>query len=179
MSYEIGGVQYVAVAAGWGGGGWAFVPRYAAAYTYGNENRLFVFKLGGGPVKKPPPLPPLAVAPVPPPQAPGVTPETILKGQALFFANCAICHSNQLRSISPDLRRMPKAGTRPVHADRSEWIAHARRHAALGRHSFTGRCRCDPCLSDRLAGQTRTKELALKRAGKPLDAPSLAIMKSY
>jgi quinohemoprotein ethanol dehydrogenase len=51
MTYKVDGVQYVAVQAGWGGGGWGFVPPYAAAYAKGNANRLLVFKLGGGEVK--------------------------------------------------------------------------------------------------------------------------------
>ena len=43
MTYRVGGVQYVAVQTGWGGGGWGFVPPYAAAYAKGNANRLRVF----------------------------------------------------------------------------------------------------------------------------------------
>ena len=50
MTYKVDGVQYVAVQAGWGGGGWSFVPGYSAAYQRGNENRILVFKLGGGAV---------------------------------------------------------------------------------------------------------------------------------
>ncbi|MBY0393444.1 MAG: PQQ-dependent dehydrogenase, methanol/ethanol family, partial [Novosphingobium sp.] len=106
MTYQVNGVQYVAVMAGWGGGGFPFVPRYAAAYDRGNMNRLLVFKLGGGKVTLPPLLPPLEVAPEPPAQATGVTAETIARGQGLFFGNCAICHANRHRSITPDLRRM-------------------------------------------------------------------------
>ncbi len=33
MTYRVDGVQYVAVQAGWGGGGWGFVPGYAATYA--------------------------------------------------------------------------------------------------------------------------------------------------
>src|SRR5690606_6713632 len=33
MTYKVDGVQYVAVQTGWGGGGWGFVPPYAAAYA--------------------------------------------------------------------------------------------------------------------------------------------------
>lgn len=35
MTYMVDGVQYIAVATGWGGGGWGFVPGYAAAYGKG------------------------------------------------------------------------------------------------------------------------------------------------
>jgi mono/diheme cytochrome c family protein len=54
----------------------------------------------------PPELPPIEVTPPAPAQAPGVTPATIARGQALLFGNCVLCHANQHRSITPDLRRM-------------------------------------------------------------------------
>ena len=57
MTYRVDGVQYVAVQTGWGGGGWGFVPPYAAAYAKGNANRLLVFKIGGGEVPVPDDLP--------------------------------------------------------------------------------------------------------------------------
>ncbi len=178
-TYEVGGVQYVAIATGWGGGGWNFVPRYSAAYRYGNENRLLVFKLGGGPVFKPAPLPPLEVAPPPPPQDAGVTPATLAKGQGLFFGNCAICHSNQLRSISPDLRRMPPQvheafrdivlGGALVAGGMPRWNDLLSASDADAIHAY---------LID-LQAKARARELALQHAGKPLDAPSLAIMSNY
>src|SRR5690606_40028013 len=68
MTYKVNGVQYIAVQAGWGGGGWGFVPPYAAAYSKGNANRILVFKLGGGEVPVPDDLPPLQPAPEPPAQ---------------------------------------------------------------------------------------------------------------
>ncbi|HEU0203003.1 MAG TPA: PQQ-dependent dehydrogenase, methanol/ethanol family [Burkholderiaceae bacterium] len=105
MTYQIGGVQYVAVAAARGGGGWAQTQPTSAQYKYGNAGRILVFKLDGGAVTKPPPLT-HAPIPAPPPQKPGVTAQTIARGQALFMANCAICHSNQTGSNVADLRRM-------------------------------------------------------------------------
>ncbi len=108
MTYEVGGVQYVAIATGWGGGGWPYVPAYSAAYRYGNANRILVFRLGGAAVAVPRPLAPLGPPP-PPPQSAGVTAAMLAQGRGLFFQNCAICHSNQPRSISPDLLRMPSA----------------------------------------------------------------------
>ena len=47
----------------WGGGGWGFVPPYAAAYSKGNANRLLVFRLGGGAVPIPADLPPAGSSP--------------------------------------------------------------------------------------------------------------------
>src|SRR5688500_16953071 len=85
MTYRVDGVQYVAVQTGWGGGGWVFVPPYAAAYAKGNANRLLVFRIGGGDVPVPADLPALEPAPTPPAQLPGVTPQTIALGNALFL----------------------------------------------------------------------------------------------
>ena len=106
MTYRVGGVQYVAVMAAWGGGGWSFPHRTSASYKYGNQGRILVFRLDGGETPKPEPLPPLEPIPAAPAQEPGVTPQTIAQGNQIFMRNCAICHSNQYRSNAPDLRRM-------------------------------------------------------------------------
>ena len=45
MTYQIKGIQYIAIGTGWGGGGWPYVPRYSAAYRYGNANRIFSFSV--------------------------------------------------------------------------------------------------------------------------------------
>jgi quinohemoprotein ethanol dehydrogenase len=105
MTYRIGGVQYVAVAAARGGGGWGRTTATSAQYKYGNAGRILVFKLDGGAVSKPPPVKYTPI-PAPPPQEPSATAATIAQGQALFMANCAICHSNQTGSNVADLRRM-------------------------------------------------------------------------
>lgn len=179
MTYRVKGVQYVAVATGFGGGGWGYVPEYSAAYRYGNANRLLVFKLDGGPVKMPDPLPPLEVASAPPPQKAGVTPAMIAQGQGLFFQNCAICHSNQLRSTAPDLRRMQPATHEMF--------------GAIVRDGLLlpgGMPRWDDLLSvqdvDAIhawliaeQGALRARETKLKAAGKPLDAPSIAVMSNF
>jgi quinohemoprotein ethanol dehydrogenase len=179
MTYKVGGVQYIAVMAAWGGGGFPYVPPYAAAYTRGNAGRLLVFRLGGGPVPVPPLLGKLEVAPEAPPQAPGVTPDTIAQGKALFFTNCAICHSNQHRSITPDLRRM-QPGT----------------HDAFGKILLEGLLlpngmpRWDDVLKPNEVqaihaylieeqAKTRRDELEKTKRGIPLDAPSLAILSNY
>ena len=179
MTYKVKGVQYIAVMAAWGGGGYPYVPRYAAAYKRGNTGRLLVFKLDGGAVPIPPELPPLEVAPEPPRQAPGVTPETIAQGRGLFFANCAICHANQHRSITPDLRRM-QPGTHDafkaivldgalVPNGMPRWNDVLTPAEADALHAY---------LID-LQVATRRDELAKVRAGLPLDAPSLAILSNY
>jgi len=179
MTYELNGVQYVAVMAGWGGGGFPFVPRYSAAYDRGNLNRLLVFRLGGGKVEQPPLLPPLEVAPEPPAQVAGADAAMIARGQGLFFGNCAICHANRHRSITPDLRRML-----PVTHDMFRQIV------LDGVLVPGGMPRWDDILSPGDADaihaylidqqkQTRADELAKVKAGKPLDGPSLTILSNY
>jgi quinohemoprotein ethanol dehydrogenase len=179
MTYRVKGEQYVAVMAAWGGGGFPYVPRYAAAYTRSNEGRLLVFKLGGGPVPLPPALSPLEVAGPPPAQQPGVSAARIAEGQGLFFGNCVLCHSNQHRSITPDLRRMAPG----VHQQFSQIVLG-------GQLVPNGMPRWDDRLTPQqtdaihaylidLQKKTRAEELAKQRAGQPLDAPSLAILSNY
>lgn len=179
MTYRVNGVQYVAVMAAWGGGGFPYVPRYAAAYTRGNQGRLLVFRLDGSAVPLPPELPPMTVAPEAPKQAPGVTPETIAAGRTLFFSNCAMCHSNQHRSITPDLRRM-QPGTHGAF----------RQIVLEGLLLPNGMPRWDDVLKPADAdaihaylidaqAKTRADELEKQRRGVPLDSPSLAILSNY
>jgi quinohemoprotein ethanol dehydrogenase len=180
MTYRVKGVQYVAVMAAWGGGGYPYVPRYSAAYKRGNQGRLLVFKLGGGPVPIPAELPALEVAGAPPPQRPGVTPATIAKGQGLFFTvGCALCHANQHRSITPDLRRMQPA----THENFDKIV----REGLLVQN---GMPRWDDALSVEESqaihawliaeqAKVRTDELEKVKRGIPLDAPSLAILSNY
>ena len=179
MTYSVDGVQYVAVQTGWGGGGWGFVPPYAAAYSRGNANRLLVFKLGGGAVPVPALLPPLEPAPEPPAQAPGVTPEMIAQGGVLFTSNCTICHSNQPRAPLPDLRRM-QPGT---HAG-FEQIVLQGLLVPRGMPRWDDRLTPDQVraihayLID-LQGKLRQRELDLQRRGLPLDTQALTILTSY
>lgn len=179
MTYKVGDVQYLAVQTGWGGGGWGFVPSYAAAYAKGNANRLLVFRLGGGAVPVPTDLPALQPAPAPPAQLPGVTAETIAMGSALFNANCMLCHSNQPRAPLPDLRRM-QPGTHDVFDKivleglllpngMPRWDDLLKPDEVKAIHAF---------LIDE-QGKLRTRELQLQREGKPLDSRSLTILSSF
>jgi quinohemoprotein ethanol dehydrogenase len=103
MTYVVNGVQYVAVLAGTGGGGWNFWMPGNVAMERGNDNRILVFRLDGGTTPMPPLLP--AVAPLPEPPAQAGTAADIAAGAALFGRNCAGCHANAERSPVPDLRR--------------------------------------------------------------------------
>jgi quinohemoprotein ethanol dehydrogenase len=103
MSYEMNGVQYVAVMAGYGGGMlFKPFPPISAAYKYGNAGRIVTFKLDGGPVPKPAPV--NAAAPTEVPRADG-TPEQVLRGGILYSRYCSRCHVFG-RGLLPDLRRM-------------------------------------------------------------------------
>jgi quinohemoprotein ethanol dehydrogenase len=180
MTYRVKGVQYVAVMAAWGGGGFPYVPPYAAAYKRGNLGRLLVFKLGGGPVPIPAVLPAAEIAPEAPAQLPGANPATIARGQALFYSvGCALCHSNQHRSITPDLRRM-QPGTHDAF----------RKIVLEGLLVPNGMPRWDDLLKpddvDAIHAwlidaqiKVRKEELEKQKRGIPLDAPSAAILSNY
>jgi quinohemoprotein ethanol dehydrogenase len=103
MTYSVDGVQYIAVLAGIGGGGWNMWTPDKVASVRGNDNRILVFRLDGGTTPVPPELP--AVTPLPePPEQPG-TAADIKAGAALFAGNCGSCHANFERAPVPDLRR--------------------------------------------------------------------------
>jgi quinohemoprotein ethanol dehydrogenase len=104
MSYAVDGVQYVAVMAGAGGGLWHLPHPQNASYRYGNAGRILVFRLDGAPTPKPAPLPPPEPVPAPPAQT--ASPATVARGQALFEADCSVCHANLPGAASPDLTRM-------------------------------------------------------------------------
>ncbi|MBV8978637.1 MAG: PQQ-dependent dehydrogenase, methanol/ethanol family [Alphaproteobacteria bacterium] len=110
MTYEIGGVQYVALLAGWGGaGGMAAFrdPNTALSKYQTDQGRLFVFKLGGRQQ-----VAALAAEGVPPSEPPPQTAsaEVVAKGFTLYHRNCLVCHGffAQSEGEVPDLRLMPK-----------------------------------------------------------------------
>jgi mono/diheme cytochrome c family protein len=109
MSFAVGGQQYVAVLAGWGGAGGlaAFKDPTTAISKYKtNQGRLFVFALGGK--KDVAPLSPEGAPPSePPPQT--ADPATIAKGFEVYHRNCVVCHGffAQSEGVIPDLREAP------------------------------------------------------------------------
>ena len=105
MSYAIGGKQYIAVMAAWGGGGWFAPHPTSAAVKYGNEGRIVAFTLNGGAVPIPPELGPEPPMPKPPVTTTASAKE-VAKGAALFGRTCGFCHANQAHGLTPDLRRM-------------------------------------------------------------------------
>jgi len=107
MTYSVDGVQYVAVQAGYGGAAITVgpVPPGSAAAKYENVNRIIAFKLGGGPVPRPPRRE-SAVFPKPPAQT--ASDARIRRGEVLFVQECSRCHVFGV-SVTPDLRTIPLA----------------------------------------------------------------------
>jgi quinohemoprotein ethanol dehydrogenase len=102
MSYRIDGVQYIAILAGSGGGGWNTWTPDNVASRRGNANRILAFRLDGGAV----PIPALLaeLGPLPEPPARRGTEADVAAGRRLFAENCALCHASG-RGPVPDLRR--------------------------------------------------------------------------
>ncbi|MBX3148345.1 MAG: PQQ-dependent dehydrogenase, methanol/ethanol family [Gemmatimonadales bacterium] len=108
MTYSLGGVQYVAVMAGFGGGlGARFAPGNAG-YRFENYPRILSFKLGGSETPRPPARVELEI-PEPPPL--DASSRTVARGGELFGRYCAYCHGAGGGAISayPDLTRLPAA----------------------------------------------------------------------
>jgi quinohemoprotein ethanol dehydrogenase len=105
IAYSIGGEQYIAVNAGWGGG----LAHSSTAKALGfpiSAPRLLVFKLGGSAA-----LPALAEA-APELVRPGDTTagaDVLAQGEQLYAQNCMTCHGERARGGIKDLRRMTPA----------------------------------------------------------------------
>ena len=105
MTYAVAGEQYVAVAAGYGGGIGTAFPMGSAPHRFENYPRIVALKLSGGPV----PLPPARIAtPVPAPPPGTADPKTIQRGETLFYQHCTYCHGGYGETLSayPDLTRL-------------------------------------------------------------------------
>jgi PQQ-dependent dehydrogenase (methanol/ethanol family) len=99
ITYEIDGVQYVAVMAGVGGshGG------HQVEFDYENEGQLLVFKRGGEAPMPIPPRRPARRVEAPPATAP---PEEVRRGRDLYARHCFYCHgfAAEASGLHPDLR---------------------------------------------------------------------------
>lgn len=106
MTYEIDGVQYVALLAGFGGALGGSYAEGTAARRYGNSGRIVVFKLGGGSVPLPKELAQVPLSPKPLIERFG-SEATIDLGNTLLKRYCSGCHvNNGAIGAVPDLRRM-------------------------------------------------------------------------
>jgi quinohemoprotein ethanol dehydrogenase len=129
MTYVIDGVQYVAVQCGYGGSGIGYpIPPSSAAYRYQNENRILVFKLGGGAVPKPPLRSP---KPYPAPPDSHATLAEINHGEDNFIEQCSRCHVFGL-NITPDLSKL----TPELHAMFKDIVLHGA-FASMGMANFS------------------------------------------
>ena len=135
MTYAVNGVQYVAVQAGYGGAAITVgpTPRSSAARKYENANRIIAFKLEGGAVPTPAPLPD---EPFPKPPEQQVSEAVIRAGEIRFVVECSRCHVLG-PSVTPDLRRL-SAG---LHAAFKDIVLH-------GAVAPTGMERFDDLLSE-------------------------------
>jgi quinohemoprotein ethanol dehydrogenase len=129
ITYTVGGVQYVAVNAGWGGG-LAHVERSKYSALTLSKPRLLVFRLGG--TAKLPRLDKAFEVPelaAPPPMT--ASADTIAQGEQLYGLHCALCHGIAARGGIKDLRHMaPK-----THAEFLDIVLGGKR-AASGMASF-------------------------------------------
>jgi PQQ-dependent dehydrogenase (methanol/ethanol family) len=111
ITYTVDGEQYVAVLAGWGGGGPLTLGQVANlsgtnSWRRGNLNRLVAFKLNGK--DSLPPLRPLRPVPEARPSMAGLSSALIRSGENLYARNCAFCHGEQVMGggATPDLRHL-------------------------------------------------------------------------
>ncbi|MBX7527903.1 PQQ-dependent dehydrogenase, methanol/ethanol family [Qipengyuania vesicularis] len=106
ITYSVGGEQYVAVLAGWGGA-FALITDGRLiddARPVRNISRLLVFKLGGN--GQLPEIPALAKLPLDPPPS-RASAATISLGSTKYARYCAVCHAPAAVGTDylPDLRR--------------------------------------------------------------------------
>ena len=104
ISYMVDGEQYIAIAAGWGGGFPRFMGEIAAQNRMTTKSRMLVYKIGGN--ESLPPMP--AARPVPAPPALEATKEQVDQGRTLYTQYCSFCHGGGAISGGsvPDLRHM-------------------------------------------------------------------------
>ncbi len=104
ISYEIGGEQYIAVLAGYGGAFFLIEGFVAASEGHALNGRVYVFKLGG---MAPRPTLNLQKAPVAKPPVIAVSADAYNRGGRLYESNCTFCHgvAAVTGGVLPDLRR--------------------------------------------------------------------------
>ena len=106
MTYELDGVQYVAIMAGLGGALGGTYAEGTAADRYGNAGKLIVLRLNGGAIPLPAEVSREARFPRPAAERYGSA-ELIAHGSDLFKRHCQHCHNNSAASGTvPDLRRI-------------------------------------------------------------------------
>ncbi|MEO6153760.1 MAG: c-type cytochrome, partial [Croceibacterium sp.] len=125
ITYMIGGEQYIAINAGWGGS-----PVYNLGPFQTATAKLLVFKLGATGVTLPPPPPPSAL---PRPPALRASEAQVGEGRTLFAQTCSRCHGENAIGGVKDLRFMTPA----THAQFTDIVLTGIR-ADKGMASFAG-----------------------------------------
>lgn len=130
VTYQVDGVQYVSVLAGWGGpDGLGNDPSWGPVKP--GFGRILTFTLGGNTAfkpavfghKGPPPMPTITV---------DASPQLVHQGELLFADNCAGCHGGRaIAGPLPDLRYSRKETLEDI-----EGIVLGGKRAALGMPSF-------------------------------------------
>ena len=107
VTYQIDGVQYVSILAGWGGTPGLFNAPGSGPVKPG-YGRILTFMIGGTATlharayghPNPPPMPSISI---------NASPEEVHQGALLYGGNCAHCHGiNAVAGIVPDLRYSSK-----------------------------------------------------------------------
>ena len=108
ITYAINGQQYIAIAAGFGGGFAAEGGTVAHAWKVRNRSRVLVYKLGGK-HQLPAVVPDTRVMPEPEPVT--ASSEVVQRGTVVYHRQCEYCHGAGLRTggVNPDLRWSPAA----------------------------------------------------------------------
>jgi quinohemoprotein ethanol dehydrogenase len=105
ISYAVGGEQYIAVLAGWGGPTAMAMQGEEAAATYVNAGRVLAFKLDGGAVDTPPLRPARRIAATL--SLDSIDRDAAEHGRMLYVRNCGWCHGVYGSTpMLPDLRYM-------------------------------------------------------------------------
>jgi quinohemoprotein ethanol dehydrogenase len=109
MTYAVGGVQYVAVNAGWGGGLTHQPASNDAGLQLSRTARLLVYRLGGE--ARLPPIDTARAGPTSVNEPPADTADaaTVTRGRDLYAQTCAQCHGGEARGGIKDLRMMSPA----------------------------------------------------------------------
>lgn len=106
ISYMVGGVQYIAVNAGWGGGLAHSTSARSLGFPLSPSPRLLVFKLGGtAQLPRIEGAGPVAVRPA----DTTASAEVVARGEQIYAQQCAACHGEQARGGVKDLRRISPA----------------------------------------------------------------------
>jgi quinohemoprotein ethanol dehydrogenase len=103
ITYAIDGVQYVAIAVGFGGGLGSEGGAVAHDWKVPKLSRVLVYKLGGSHT-----LPPLPVdsREMPKPAPVTASAHVVMRGEVVYQRHCAVCHGDGFRTggTTPDLR---------------------------------------------------------------------------